>query len=204
MDRLTPIKDDDAKVREEGTQLVIEMCQRIVEAGVVNHLHFYTMNLEKATLMILEGLNLVSKQQITDMKQPWRKSLNPNRINENVRPIFWKNRKFTYIQRTSNWDEFPNGRWGDSRSPAFGSIDLSDHDLIRHSPKKVLDLWGEPKSLKDLTDLTVRYLNGELLCLPWSDSKVTNEIDIIKKQLIDLNTKGFLTINSQPAINGNS
>ncbi|GME81440.1 unnamed protein product [Ambrosiozyma monospora] len=28
MDRLTPIKDDDAKVREEGTQLVIEMCQR--------------------------------------------------------------------------------------------------------------------------------------------------------------------------------
>jgi len=21
------------------------------------------------------------------------------------------------------WDEFPNGRWGDSRSPAYGEID---------------------------------------------------------------------------------
>ena len=22
-----------------------------------------------------------------------------------------------------DWDEFPNGRWGDSRSPAYGDLD---------------------------------------------------------------------------------
>jgi hypothetical protein len=31
------------------------------------------------------------------------------------------------MQRTSSWDEFPNGRWGDSRSPAFG--DLTDYHI---------------------------------------------------------------------------
>lgn len=23
----------------------------------------------------------------------------------------------------ADWDEFPNGRWGDSRSPAYGDLD---------------------------------------------------------------------------------
>jgi len=32
------------------------------------------------------------------------------RKEETVRPIFWSNRPRSYLQRTSNWDEFPNGR----------------------------------------------------------------------------------------------
>ena len=40
-----------------------------------------------------------------------------NRENERVRPIFWSNRRKSYVTRTETWDEFPNGRWGDSRSP---------------------------------------------------------------------------------------
>ncbi|ODV86207.1 hypothetical protein CANARDRAFT_6702 [[Candida] arabinofermentans NRRL YB-2248] len=202
-DRLSPIKEDDAKVREEGTKLLIEMCQQLLDSQVVNHLHFYTMNLEKSTLMILQGLNLITKQQINDMKkQPWRKSLNPTRSSESVRPIFWKNRKFSYIQRTSNWDEFPNGRWGDSRSPAFGSIELCDSELIRHSPKKAIELWGKPTSLKQLADLTIQYLEGEMTCLPWSDGRISQEITSTKPQLIELNSANIVTINSQPSIDG--
>jgi hypothetical protein len=34
-----------------------------------------------------------------------------------VRPIFWSNRRKSYVSRTATWDEFPNGRWGDSQSP---------------------------------------------------------------------------------------
>jgi methylenetetrahydrofolate reductase (NADPH) len=54
---------------------------------------------------------------------------------EEVRPIFWANRPKSYLQRTMTWDEFPNGRWGDARSPAFG--DLSDYHLCPLTIAKV-------------------------------------------------------------------
>ena len=57
--KLEAVKHDDVQVREVGTQLVADMCTKIVDAGV-KHLHFYTMNLEKATIMVLERLNLLS------------------------------------------------------------------------------------------------------------------------------------------------
>ena len=50
-------------------------------------------------------------------------SLTPNRRTETIRPIFWANRAKSYISRTENWDEYPNGRFGDSRSPAYGELD---------------------------------------------------------------------------------
>lgn len=50
-------------------------------------------------------------------------SLTPNRRQENIRPIFWANRTESYLSRTEDWDEFPNGRFGDSRSPAYGELD---------------------------------------------------------------------------------
>ena len=47
---------------------------------------------------------------------PWRPSTMANREKEDVRPIFWANRPKSYVARTEGWDEFPNGRWGDSSS----------------------------------------------------------------------------------------
>jgi len=38
--------------------------------------------------------------------------------------------------------------------------------------------------------------------LPWSDSPISAEIDSIRPYLVSLNLRGFLTINSQPAVNG--
>lgn len=32
-------------------------------------------------------------------------------------------RKATADTVADDWDEFPNGRWGDSRSPAYGDLD---------------------------------------------------------------------------------
>ena len=48
---------------------------------------------------------------------PWRPSTMERRGKEDVRPINWANRPKSYISRTDDWDEFPNGRWGDSASP---------------------------------------------------------------------------------------
>lgn len=204
IDRLEPIKDDDSKVRDEGVLLMSELCQTLLDSKLVNHLHFYTMNLEKSTTMLLDHLNLLTNSTKTkyENSKPWRKSLNPSRETENVRPIFWKNRKFSYIQRTNNWDEFPNGRWGDSKSPAFGSLDIFEHEIIRHSNTKILSLWDRPTTSNDLGNLIIKYLNNEINCLPWSDTSVTNEIDAIKDDLIQLNKNNILTINSQPKING--
>ncbi|KAK6462215.1 methylenetetrahydrofolate reductase-domain-containing protein [Scheffersomyces coipomensis] len=205
LDALDPIKDDDFLVREKGTILLSEMCKKLLDSGYVNHLHFYTMNLERATIMILEQLNIIEPVKSHDIiggaELPWRKSLHPQRSKESIRPIFWQNRKFSYITRTATWDEFPNGRWGDSRSPAFGDIDLCATELLRQSPKKALDLWGIPQSLKELSELIISYLMGDLKSLPWSDGPIGEDTAVLVEGLINLNNKGFFSMNSQPALN---
>jgi methylenetetrahydrofolate reductase (NADPH) len=47
----------------------------------------------------------------------------------------------------------------------------------------------------------VSYLQGKLTSLPWSESSVTGETNVLTESLIDLNSRGLLTINSQPAVN---
>lgn len=212
LERLEPIKGDDVQVREVGTQLVAEMCTKILESGV-KHLHFYTMNLEKATVMVLDRLQILPANQpgstessrpssgVNTPALPWRQSLGLTRKEETVRPIFWKNRKHSYVTRTQDWDEFPNGRWGDSRSPAYGALETYGV-LLRQSSSKAVELWGKPESLHDFGSLIVSYLSGKLKSLPWSDSPISAEIEGIKDHLISLNQRGIFTINSQPAVNG--
>ncbi len=83
------------------------MCTKMKNAGQ-GGFHFYTLNLERSTRLILEGLHFISPmQQIKPL--PWNPSLARKRENETVRPIFWRNRPASYVQRTETWDEFPNG-----------------------------------------------------------------------------------------------
>lgn len=128
-------------------------------------------------------------------------SLGPNRTKETVRPIFWKNRAQSYIQRTESWDEFPNGRWGDARSPAFGEFDRWGVS-IKYPVEKSLTMWGEPQSPDDIALLFAKYCKGKLEGLPWSAQKLEPETDTIKQRLAAINLLGYLTINSQPAVNG--
>lgn len=198
---LEPVKNDDAAVREVGKTLVADMCRKILAAGIP-HLHFYTMNLAQATRMVLEELDwLPTQTRPRKQALPWKQSLGLGRREEDVRPIFWRNRGKSYVTRTQEWDEFPNGRWGDSRSPAFGELDAYGIGLTgtNESNRKK---WGEPKSVKDIADLFVRYVEQDLDSLPWSEAPLTSEADTIKQDLVDLNKRGLLTINSQPAVNG--
>ena len=160
------------------------------------------MNLAQATIMVLKELDLIPASD-TPVKQPlpWRQSLGLNRRDENVRPIFWRNRNKSYVLRTQDWDEFPNGRWGDSRSPAFGELDAYGIGL-KGSNEQNIKLWGQPESVRDIADTFVRYLEKKLDHLPWSESPITGEADTIQPLLVDLNRRGFLTINSQPAVDG--
>jgi methylenetetrahydrofolate reductase (NADPH) len=72
LDVLEPHKNNDEAVRALGTKLVADMCKKILDAKIGIHgLHFYTMNLEKGTKMLLEELNLVPRVE-TIKPLPWR------------------------------------------------------------------------------------------------------------------------------------
>ncbi|KAI9045849.1 methylenetetrahydrofolate reductase (NAD(P)H) MET13 [Aspergillus affinis] len=198
---LEPVKNDDAAVKDIGKGLVADMCRRLIASGI-NHLHFYTMNLAQAVQLVLDELDLMPSEETPIQRPlPWRPSLGLNRRAEDVRPIFWRNRNSSYIARTQTWDEFPNGRWTDSRSPAFGELDSYGIGL-KGTNEQNIKLWGEPKSIRDLAHIFVRYLEGKLERLPWSDTQLSSEANVIKDKLIELNNRGLLTINSQPAVNG--
>jgi methylenetetrahydrofolate reductase (NADPH) len=200
---LEPIKNDDSAVREVGRDLIVEFCQKLMASGIM-HLHFYTMNLAAAVRMVLEKLDLTPSAESPreDIKPlPWRQSLGLNRRDENVRPIFWRNRNRAYVARTQDWDEFPNGRWGDSRSPAFGSLDeygIGLKGTNEHNRK----LWGEPQNIDDVSKLFVKYMTGKVETLPWSEAPINDEANVLVKDLTELNNRGLLTINSQPAVDG--
>lgn len=201
---LEPIKNDDVAVRRVGKDLIAAFCRKLLDSGITMHLHFYTMNLAVSTSMVLEELSVTPSDESPhpDIKPlPWRQSLGLNRRDENVRPIFWRNRNRSYVARTQDWDEFPNGRWGDSRSPAFGELDTYGIGLKgtnEHNRK----LWGEPRSLRDIAALFVRYMRGQVESLPWSEAPISAEADVLKPDLIALNSRGLLTINSQPPVDG--
>lgn len=200
-EKLEPVKHDDAEVREVGKALVAGMCKKLLNAGVI-HLHFYTMNLAQTTRLVLEELDLVPDMETPVEKPlPWRQSLGLNRRDENVRPIFWRNRNRSYIARTQDWDEFPNGRWGDSRSPAFGELDAYGIGL-KGTNEQNIKTWGSPKSVKDVANLFTKYMEGKVESLPWSEAAITSEADAIKAELVKLNRRGLLTINSQPSVDG--
>lgn len=81
LDALEPIKNDDERVREVGTRLVADMCRRILKEDIgIRGLHFYTMNLEKGTKMLLEELNLVPRIE-TIKPLPWRQVRLPIVVN---------------------------------------------------------------------------------------------------------------------------
>lgn len=105
------------------------------------------------------------------------------------------------LGREATWDDFPNGRWGDARSPAYGEIDgygVSLHMSINQAIK----LWGHPSSRADITDIFIRHLEGQLTAIPWSEEGLNEETNSIKTQLLNLNKKGWWTVASQPAVNG--
>ncbi|HET9141847.1 methylenetetrahydrofolate reductase [Actinophytocola sp.] len=56
--RLDPLADNPAAFRAEGMNVVTELCERLLAEGVPA-LHFYTFNRAKATMEVVERLNLV-------------------------------------------------------------------------------------------------------------------------------------------------
>lgn len=107
------------------------------------------------------------------------------------------------LGRDATWDEFPNGRFGDARSPAYGEID-GYGPSIKAGTKRALQLWGYPTNVEDLRNIFIKYLENSIDTLPWCDLGLSAESALIQEELIQLNDRGFFTLASQPAVNGAS
>lgn len=207
----------------------------LTEAEGVDGVHFYTLNLERSVTHVLMGLGAIdlihpedtNKQQeqpdnktdlgslppLTDTVRtaagrslPWRPSAIAERSRmEQIRPINWANRPKSYVMRTEDWDEFPNGRWGDATSPAFGELSDFSHfysfSLGSEDDRRNM-LGHNPKDPKDVYEVFARYVEGRIPHIPWCDTPLQPESFLIQRQLAMLNRAGFLTVNSQPCVNG--
>lgn len=144
----------------------------------------------------------------------------PPQPEEGSRPIFWQNKAASLLARTQSLNsskgpglkgasatgfagasEFPNGRFSYASSPAFG--ELTDYYLAARRP--ALDrraMWGTPTSEEDVRRVFSDFLLGRVRALPWCDEPPSLETGHILSNLLALNEAGFLTINSQPRVNG--
>ena len=212
MNALIPLKDNDEAIRNYGIHQAVCLIRELFDADVAPGIHFYTLNREVATTAILKQLGLWMDEPRRSL--PWRQAANAKRSNESVRPIFWSSRPKAYIYRTRHWDEFPNGRWGKSDSPAFG--ELKDYYLFylkSKSPRDdLLRMWGqELRCEQDVWDVFYCYLSGQankdgikVTKIAWNDEDTLSSetTTYLKEKLSELNKKGVLTINSQPNVNG--
>lgn len=159
-DALLPIKDE-TKIVDFGVKYITDLCLKLLEHPDVPGIHFYTLNVEKPLKRILGNLNMTKNLDDTVMF-PWQH--NDVRLGDDVRPIFWATRPRSYLIRTSEWDDLPNGRWGFSSSASFG--DLKDYHLFllgkQKDEEELLSMWGkELKSVKDVAEIFVCYLTGK-------------------------------------------
>merc|ERR1719428_526248 len=201
-ERLEAVKDDEEKVKDVGVQIAIEQCQDLMKNGTPG-LHFYTLNLESSVMRIVQGLGLVPDwTACRDM--PWKQSADKKRKAEDVRPIFWANRPGSYVKSTATWDDYPNGRFGDYHSPAYGEAVFVSYSKasVAKTAVTLRQMWGAaPAKFEDIADTFCKYIKGEVKRLPWCQESTSPETNCIAKQLLKLNELGFLTINSQPRVN---
>ena len=63
--------------------------------------------------------------------------------------------------------------------------------------------WGaNPLEVREVAQVFVQFVEGQVEYLPWSESGLALETGEIRTALVDLNRTGFLTVNSQPRVNG--
>ncbi|KAH9439400.1 hypothetical protein MCOR02_002957 [Pyricularia oryzae] len=105
------------------------------------------------------------------------------------------------LGREATWDDYPNGRWGDARSPAYGEID--GYGVSLHmSGTQAVQLWGRPATVEDVSNIFMHHLRGALPAIPWSEEEFNAETETIRDTLLALNSRGWWTVASQPAVNG--
>jgi methylenetetrahydrofolate reductase (NADPH) len=167
---LTSRQHDDQLVKDFGVKYAVDMIDKLTADGGVPGVHFCTLNLEKSVQRVLEGLSWI-RHKTPDhnrliVEQP--DDLYNNGINMASSPPKDPKHMVTAhdaadsithdlvnvvlsdheegageVNTAATWDEFPNGRFGDFKSPAFGDRDqwggLSH--MVQYSYTRGTKLW---------------------------------------------------------------
>ena len=227
---LQDVKGDDEAVKQVGVEAVHDIVESIrdVKAKGLRGFHFYTLNLEKAVSSLLERCNLIppdpddnSVSASDDVKilvngddihhggfssnsssAAAQLTANSHRSSSPARPMPPNTGS---LSREATWDDYPNGRFGDARSPAFNPPLTYSPTSMTVSPTQALSLWNTPTTPEEITHLFTSYLAGQNpKQLPWSESATLSpETALITSELTQLTQKkGYWTIASQPAVDG--
>eukprot|EP00301_Raphidiophrys_heterophryoidea_P022742 c6830_g1_i1.p1 GENE.c6830_g1_i1~~c6830_g1_i1.p1 ORF type:complete len:592 (+),score=156.24 c6830_g1_i1:30-1778(+) len=198
LDQLESLKDDEEAVAEFGLRYVADMCRQILDKGVCSGIHVYTMNNVEPIKNLLDEVGLLTNRTVL----PWKRAVLPLRQREDVRPIFWSNRPKSYLVRTKEWQFFPCGRWGDNLHSFGEPGDWHSLPAISELKKKYRNIWGEElKSERDVFKVFCTFVKGQIHFLPWNEVPMRQESSMISADLLRINHKGYLTINSQPKVN---
>ncbi len=228
--KLQDVKGDDEAVKQVGVEAIHNIVETIrdVKAKGPRGFHFYTLNLEKAVSSLLDRCNLIPADpddneisaiddvtvivngntahhrglSSTSSSAAAQLTSNSHRSSSPARPIPPNSNP---LSREATWDDFPNGRFGDARSPAFNPPLTYSPTSLTVSPVQALSLWNTPTTPEEITHLFTSHLAGQdPKQLPWSESATLSpETALITSELTQLiRRKGYWTIASQPAVDG--
>ncbi|KAI9500173.1 methylenetetrahydrofolate reductase (NAD(P)H) met13 [Coemansia spiralis] len=173
--RLELVKANDQAVKDLGVRHASELIEDLNTLGVKG-VHLTTLNLEHTVQRVLEHVGLAREKE-ERVVQP-----------QLAGPV-----------RADVWDDFPNGRWGDARSPAFGTVSAWGA-MLKFDTREASRVWGRPRELADISSLFVRYVANEIPSLPWSDEPLLPESQEISAELTRINQLHYWTLASQPAL----
>ncbi|KAL8997744.1 MAG: hypothetical protein Q9169_003073 [Polycauliona sp. 2 TL-2023] len=190
---------------------ILEDCNLIPpEPSVVNGEHPVLDGIDGAAQKAVNGISSVRKA--SDLPSSRRPSITSNYLTTNngcsiPPPNTASNQAINTISREATWDDYPNGRFGDARSPAFGMPVSYSPCSLPCTPAQARSLWGEPTSPSAITNLFTSHLSGNSPSqLPWSDDSspsLSPETALIRDHLMTLTAaRDWWTIASQPAIDG--
>lgn len=213
---LDSIKHDDQKVKDYGIKLSVEMIRRLVEEGGMRGFHFCTLNLEKSVRCTLEALGWTPghakpharliAESVGPAEQPT--TTNPDLITTPAGATSSAaNGLISHVTSeggtgrgevnyAATWDEFPNGRFGDANSPAFGSQDLWG------GYGRITPTHPHPRTFEDITALSLSFLSGEITSYPFSTAPLSSESQLILPHLLRLASHSWWPVSSQPAVDG--
>ncbi|CAH6721498.1 methylenetetrahydrofolate reductase 1 [[Candida] jaroonii] len=216
MAKMETFKSNDDDVKAYGIEVLNNIINVIHEkAPNVKGIHFYTINLERVVASIIESSPILSNQPVFESDnedvevESHQFTRRKSSVEGSERPIVSNSPKALIdiskgkglLGKDANWDDFPNGRFGDSNSPAYGEIDGYGPSLKLDSPEKAIEFWGEPNSTLELAQVFINYLSDRIPQLPWVDTPLSIETTIIQEQLFELNLRGWFSTASQPATN---
>ncbi|KAF8201493.1 methylenetetrahydrofolate reductase-domain-containing protein [Pholiota molesta] len=217
-------KHDDQDIKDFGVTLAVEIIQKLRSEGGINGFHFCTLNLEKSVHRVLEilgwaGISPSAPNKLiaapTALLQPTLEAekdkhytISPSHATSSATlglatiSVNEGEGGRGELNNAASWDDFPNGRFGDFKSPAFGNQDPWGGSGISRS--EALAQWGSPKTLKDLTQLFLNHLHSKISSTPFSPTPLSSESLLILSHLENMTKRGWWTVGSQPAVDAAS